>query len=181
MLEPSDLYGVLPSKSLLLSLVATENSYLRMCRTASFLSSLRQQLLSSKPVNGGMWVWLKIKQEGLRRFWSMCPLTRVPFWYRFFEPQPCYFASAPASKAFNFQFLFGSSASILLQQWMSPHVTVSCNCVCIACNQALVCVWARRLCISVCVCVCVECSAVHAACSAICDAFFGLGQNPVPW
>ena len=23
------------------------------------------------------WVWLKIKQEGLRRFWSMFPLTRV--------------------------------------------------------------------------------------------------------
>ena len=34
-----------------------------------------------------IWVWLKIKQEGLRRFWSMFPLTRVPFWYRFFEPQ----------------------------------------------------------------------------------------------
>ena len=34
------------------------------------------------------WVWLKIKQEGLRRCWSMFPLTRVPFWYRFFEPQP---------------------------------------------------------------------------------------------
>ena len=36
-----------------------------------------------------MWVWLKIKQEGLRRFWSMFPLNRVPFWYRFLEPQPC--------------------------------------------------------------------------------------------
>ena len=36
-----------------------------------------------------MWVWLKIKQEGLRRFWSMFPLNRVPFWCRFFEPQPC--------------------------------------------------------------------------------------------
>ena len=34
------------------------------------------------------WVWLKIKQEGLRRFWSMFALTRAPFWYRFFEPQP---------------------------------------------------------------------------------------------
>ena len=34
------------------------------------------------------WVWLKIKQEGLRRFWSMFPPTRVPFWYRFFEPPP---------------------------------------------------------------------------------------------
>ena len=36
----------------------------------------------------GKWVWLKIKQEGLRRLWSMFPLTRVPFWYRFFSPQP---------------------------------------------------------------------------------------------
>ena len=35
-----------------------------------------------------IWVWLKIKQEGLRWSWSMFPLTRVPFWYRFFEPQP---------------------------------------------------------------------------------------------
>ena len=34
------------------------------------------------------WLWLKIKQEGLGRFWSMFPLTRVPLWYRFFEPQP---------------------------------------------------------------------------------------------
>ena len=33
-------------------------------------------------------VWLKIKQEGLRRCWSMFPLTRVPFWLRFFGPQP---------------------------------------------------------------------------------------------
>ena len=33
-------------------------------------------------------LWLKIKQEGLRRCWSMFPLTRVPFWYRFLEPQP---------------------------------------------------------------------------------------------
>ena len=36
-----------------------------------------------------MWVWLKTKQEGLRRCWSMFLLARVPFWYRFFEPQPC--------------------------------------------------------------------------------------------
>ena len=34
------------------------------------------------------WVRLKIKPEGLRRFWSMFPLTRVPVWYRLFEPQP---------------------------------------------------------------------------------------------
>ena len=35
-----------------------------------------------------IWLWFKIKQEGLRGFWSMFPLTRVPFWYRFFQPQP---------------------------------------------------------------------------------------------
>ena len=35
-----------------------------------------------------IWVWLKIKQEGLRRFWFMFPLTRLPYWYRFFEPRP---------------------------------------------------------------------------------------------
>ena len=29
------------------------------------------------------WVWLKIKQEEFPRFWSMFPLTRVPFWCRF--------------------------------------------------------------------------------------------------
>ena len=35
-----------------------------------------------------LWLWLKIKQEGLRGFWSMFPRTKVPFWDRFFEPQP---------------------------------------------------------------------------------------------
>ena len=34
------------------------------------------------------WVWLKIKQLGLRRCWSTFPLTRVPFWYPFLEPHP---------------------------------------------------------------------------------------------
>ena len=28
----------------------------------------------------GIWVWLKIKPPGDRRFWSMVPFTRVPFW-----------------------------------------------------------------------------------------------------
>ena len=33
----------------------------------------------------------QIKQGGNaanRRSWSMFPLARAPFWYRFFEPQP---------------------------------------------------------------------------------------------
>ena len=38
-----------------------------------------------------IWVWLKMKQEGLCRFWSMFPLTRVPFWCRLFEPQPYFY------------------------------------------------------------------------------------------
>ena len=35
-----------------------------------------------------IWVWRKIKQLGLRRFWSLVPFAKVPFWYRVFEPQP---------------------------------------------------------------------------------------------
>ena len=31
-------------------------------------------------VSLGKWLWLKIKEERLRGFWSMFPLTRVPFW-----------------------------------------------------------------------------------------------------
>ena len=51
-------------------------------------------------------VWLNIKQEGLRRFWSICPLTRVPFWDRFFEPQP--YDSYPAFKLRRPAFFFGA-------------------------------------------------------------------------
>ena len=47
------------------------------------------------------WTWLKIKQEGLHRCWSMFPLTRVPFWYRFFEPQPFGFEMAVTSAAYK--------------------------------------------------------------------------------
>ena len=35
-----------------------------------------------------IWVWLKINQEGLHRFWSMFPLTAVSCSYWFVEPQP---------------------------------------------------------------------------------------------
>ena len=34
------------------------------------------------------WVWLNIKELGLRRCWSLVPFTKVPFWYMSFEPQP---------------------------------------------------------------------------------------------
>ena len=40
------------------------------------------------PFDGTIWQWLKIKELGLRGFWSMFPLTRVPFWYRVLEPYP---------------------------------------------------------------------------------------------
>ena len=36
-----------------------------------------------------MWQWLKIQELGLHRFWSMCALTRAPFWDRILEPYPC--------------------------------------------------------------------------------------------
>ena len=35
---------------------------------------------------GVTWVCLRINQEGLRRFWSMFPRTRGPFWDRSFGP-----------------------------------------------------------------------------------------------
>ena len=44
-----------------------------------------------------VWVWLKIKQEGLRRFWSMFPLTRVPFWVPIFYPQLYIYIYTPSS------------------------------------------------------------------------------------
>ena len=36
----------------------------------------------------GIWVWVKIKPPGDRRFWSMFPLTRVPFEVPILDPQP---------------------------------------------------------------------------------------------
>ena len=44
------------------------------------------QKIPSEPFLGTLvplhstWVWVKIKPPGDRRFWSMFPLTRVPFW-----------------------------------------------------------------------------------------------------
>ena len=45
---------------------------------------------SSKLAVVAKWVWLKFKQEGLRRFWPLFPLIYQgnPCWCRFFEPQP---------------------------------------------------------------------------------------------
>ena len=34
------------------------------------------------------WVWLKIKELGLRKCSFLVSLTKVPFWYRCCEPQP---------------------------------------------------------------------------------------------
>ena len=49
-------------------------------RTSSFTSSsLLAFLLKTRGLGGiqPIWVWLKIKQDGLRRCWSMFPLTRA--------------------------------------------------------------------------------------------------------
>ena len=35
-----------------------------------------------------MKVWLKIKSPGDRRFDSLVPFARVPFWMPIFDPQP---------------------------------------------------------------------------------------------
>ena len=47
-----------------------------------------------------VWVWLKIKELGLRGFWSLVPYTKVPFWYHFFEPQP-YLSGLPSHTQFK--------------------------------------------------------------------------------
>ena len=70
---------------------------LRGCSKSSGLSSILARLSSHiilLCLLGGIWVWLKIKQGGLRMSWSMFPLTRVPIWYRCFEPQPYIIGSA---------------------------------------------------------------------------------------
>ena len=35
-----------------------------------------------------IWLWVKIKPPGDRRFWSIFPFTRVPFWAPIVDPQP---------------------------------------------------------------------------------------------
>ena len=73
-----------------------------------------------KPENPNVGV-AQIKQEGLRRFWSMCPLARVPFWYRSFEPQPCgsrHFESHTKIRVFASQ--IGSSKIARDHFWASP-------------------------------------------------------------
>ena len=48
-----------------------------------------------------MWVWVKIKPPGDRRFWSMFPLTRVPLWFLIFEPHPCVSCCQPARQVYR--------------------------------------------------------------------------------
>ena len=46
-------------------------------------ASRQSRLEELKPQLSKIWAWLKkLYWEGLRRFWSMCPFTRVPFWCR---------------------------------------------------------------------------------------------------
>ena len=39
-------------------------------------------------LSGAIWVWVKLKPIGDRRFWSIFPFARVPFWVPIFDPQP---------------------------------------------------------------------------------------------
>ena len=87
-------------KLLEVRLLPTEFSHgLQRCQLARvhFLQTedvcVDPELGSAQGFVDAVWVWLKINQEGLRRFWSMFPLARVPFWYRVFEPPPYQHAS----------------------------------------------------------------------------------------
>ena len=68
-----------------------------VCMCLCFLREAASRHKARRPaerfLQGSIWVWLNMKKEGFCRFWSMFPLTRVPFWYRSFEPQP--FGHAP--------------------------------------------------------------------------------------
>ena len=67
---------------------AQDSSIAACVLDSAFKAKLLDQLLTCRfGVSGlipAMWVWRKIKLEGLRRFWSMFPLARVPVWYRCF-------------------------------------------------------------------------------------------------
>ena len=54
----------------------------------SSLGRSSQKLLSASRSLHGRWVWLKIKQEGLRRFWSMFPLPGFHFGTGFVRHHP---------------------------------------------------------------------------------------------
>ena len=100
-----------------------QTSGLSVCRTAMNLNGTTSkddwlaQFRMESPFKGCRfkvrvkWEWLKIKQEGLRRFWSMFPLTRVPVSYRFFEHSQM---GEPFARGFGFS----------QGQWYG--VTVSC-------------------------------------------------------
>ena len=51
-------------------------------------SSAREDKTAGKRIRGtSIWVWVKIQPPGDRRFYSLFPFTRVPFWgYPIFDP-----------------------------------------------------------------------------------------------
>ena len=69
------------------------------------------------------WVRLKINQEGLRNVWSMFPLTRVPFWYRLFEPQPSISSGniCPERDGWEWVYLFGDHQKTTINQTWEPR------------------------------------------------------------
>ena len=81
------------------------------------------------------WVWVKMKPPGDRRFWSMFPLTRVPFWVYIFDPPPTGLGNL------NKRYLEGASGiSMLLQSPCWCLQCYSCECVwplCVGCDVAL--------------------------------------------
>ena len=53
-----------------------------------------------------IWVWVKIQPPGDRGFWSMLPLTRVPFWVPICDPHP-----------------YGYQSGNPLKRTISPHLS----------------------------------------------------------
>ena len=51
----------------------------------------RRSVEKFRTEQGVIWVWVKIKATGDRRFWCMFPLPKVPFWVPICDPQPSHF------------------------------------------------------------------------------------------
>ena len=78
-----------------------------------------------------MWLWLKSNQEGLRRIWSMFPLTRVPFWYRVLEPQPCLGHLVFPEWTIASHILGSSGYGAASSEWPAKHLNSRVNRVCL--------------------------------------------------
>ena len=89
------------------------------------MGGLRNSPAVSSSQLWGIWQWLRSKELGLRRCWSIFPLTRVPFWCRLFEPYPYRFAmnhSIPNDCARNHS---ARKLDIILSKRLDPDLTCS--------------------------------------------------------